>query len=64
MKKTKALGATYCFGGVHDFYTAVGFETICHREMWKRSGNGTINYPSGLNYLKSGIDKTESRCIK
>ena len=36
MKKTKALGATYCFGGVHDFYTAVGFETICHREMWKK----------------------------
>ena len=36
MKKTNALGATYCFGGVHDFYTAIGFETICHREMWRR----------------------------
>ena len=36
MKKTKALGATYCFGGVPEFYTAIGFETICHREMWKK----------------------------
>jgi len=36
MKKTKALGATYCFGGVPDFYTAIGFETICHREMWRK----------------------------
>lgn len=36
MKKTKALGATYCFGGVPEFYTAIGFETICHREMWRK----------------------------
>lgn len=36
MKKTKALGATYCFGGVPEFYTAIGFETICHREKWKK----------------------------
>jgi hypothetical protein len=36
MKKTKSLGATYCFGGVPEFYTAIGFETICHREMWKK----------------------------
>ena len=36
MKKTKALGATYCFGGVPEFYTAIGFETICRREMWKK----------------------------
>lgn len=36
MKKTKALGAKYCFGGVPNFYTAIGFRTICHREMWKR----------------------------
>jgi predicted N-acetyltransferase YhbS len=36
MKKTKALGATYCFGGVPEFYTAIGFETICHRELWKK----------------------------
>lgn len=39
MKKTKALGATYCFGGVPKFYTAIGFETICHREMWKKEWN-------------------------
>ena len=36
MKKTKELGATYCFGGVPEFYTAIGFETICRREMWKK----------------------------
>lgn len=36
MKKTKALGATYCFGGVPEFYTAIGFETTCHREIWKK----------------------------
>jgi len=36
MKKTKALGAAYCFGGVHEFYTAIGFETICNRENWKK----------------------------
>ena len=36
MKKTKALGATYCFGGVPEFYTAIGFDTICCREMWRK----------------------------
>ena len=36
MRKTKALGATYCFGGVSEFYTAIGFETICHHELWKK----------------------------
>jgi len=36
MKKTKALGAEYCFGGPGEFYTAIGFETICHRELWKK----------------------------
>jgi len=36
MKKTKALGAKYCFGGVPEFYTTIGFETICHREMWRK----------------------------
>jgi ribosomal protein S18 acetylase RimI-like enzyme len=36
MKKTKALGAKYCFGGVPEFYTAIGFETICNRELWKK----------------------------
>jgi ribosomal protein S18 acetylase RimI-like enzyme len=36
MKKTKALGAAYCFDGVHPFYTAIGFETIANREIWKK----------------------------
>jgi len=36
MKKTKALGAKYCFGGVPEFYTAIGFETVCNRELWKK----------------------------
>ena len=36
MKKTKALGAEYCFGGSREFYTAIGFETICNRELWKK----------------------------
>ncbi len=36
MEKTKELGATYCFGGVPEFYAALGFETICQREMWKK----------------------------
>jgi GNAT superfamily N-acetyltransferase len=36
MKKTKALGARYCFGGGREFYTAIGFEHICNREIWER----------------------------
>ena len=36
MKKTKALGAKYCFGGGGEFYSAIGFETICNRESWKK----------------------------
>ncbi|HBL84545.1 MAG: hypothetical protein A2Y17_00920 [Clostridiales bacterium GWF2_38_85] len=36
MKKTKSLGAKYCFGGVPEFYTAIGFETICNREIWNK----------------------------
>jgi len=37
MKKTKALGATYCFGGpVMEFYPKIGFEVICHYEVWKK----------------------------
>jgi len=36
MKKTKNLGATYCFGGGREFYTSIGFETICNRELWKK----------------------------
>ena len=36
MKKTKELGAKYCFGGEGEFYSAIGFETVCNRELWKR----------------------------
>jgi len=36
MKKTKVLGAEYCFGGSREFYTAIGFETICNSELWKK----------------------------
>jgi len=36
MKKTKKLGAKYCFGGVPEFYQAIGFETICLREKWQK----------------------------
>ena len=36
MKKTKALGAKYCFGGAREFYTDIGFETVCNRELWKK----------------------------
>ncbi|MCL2718402.1 MAG: GNAT family N-acetyltransferase [Lachnospiraceae bacterium] len=35
MKKTKAYGAEYCFGGGREFYTDIGFETICNREIWE-----------------------------
>jgi predicted N-acetyltransferase YhbS len=33
MKKTKALGVTYCFGGSNEFYTRIGFETKAQREL-------------------------------
>jgi len=36
MKKTKAMGAKYCFGGPNDFYTAIGFDTVCNWELWKK----------------------------
>ncbi|NCA68092.1 MAG: N-acetyltransferase [Clostridia bacterium] len=36
MKATKQLGALYCFGGIPEFYTAIGFKTICNRELWKK----------------------------
>ena len=36
MRKTKVLGAEYCFGGAGEFYTAIGFETVCNRELWKK----------------------------
>ncbi len=36
MKQTCSLGAEYCFGGVPEFYTAIGFETITNRQVWRR----------------------------
>lgn len=36
MKRTKKLGATYCFGGVPEFYPRIGFDTVCHREKWSK----------------------------
>jgi len=36
MKKTKMMGATYCFGGWGEFYPSIGFETICYAELWER----------------------------
>ena len=36
MKKTKALGAQYCFGGSREFYTAIGFEIKGNSEFWKK----------------------------
>lgn len=36
MKKTKALGAQYCFGGAREFYTDIGFDHVCDRELWHK----------------------------
>jgi predicted N-acetyltransferase YhbS len=36
MKKTKVLGAKYCFGGIREFYHDIGFKTITNRELWKK----------------------------
>jgi GNAT superfamily N-acetyltransferase len=36
MKKTKSLGAKYCFGGGGDFYFSIGFETLTNIEIWKK----------------------------
>jgi ribosomal protein S18 acetylase RimI-like enzyme len=36
MKRTVKYGATYCFGGVPEFYNSIGFETVCHREKWSK----------------------------
>ncbi len=33
MKKTKVLGATYCFGGSNEFYTRIRLETKVQREL-------------------------------
>jgi hypothetical protein len=36
MKKTKELGAKYCFGGEMDYYKKIGFDVIANRELWKK----------------------------
>ncbi len=36
MKKTKSRGAKYCFGGSREFYTSIGFDILCNRELWKK----------------------------
>jgi GNAT superfamily N-acetyltransferase len=36
MKKTKKIGAKYCFGGTREFYHDIGFKTIANRELWKK----------------------------
>lgn len=36
MKNTVKFGAKYCFGGDQEFYSSIGFETVCHREKWTR----------------------------
>jgi len=36
MKKTKTLGAEYCFCGSREFYTAIGCEIILNDEAWKK----------------------------
>ncbi|WP_151733238.1 GNAT family N-acetyltransferase ['Paenibacillus yunnanensis' Narsing Rao et al. 2020] len=37
MKRTAREGATYCTGGVVDFYPKLGFKTVCQRELWSRT---------------------------
>lgn len=39
MRKTKLLGAEYCFGGSNKFYSKIEFKAICKRELWKKSGS-------------------------
>ena len=36
MKKTKELGAKYCFGGTGEFYKNFGFKAIANRELCKK----------------------------
>jgi hypothetical protein len=36
MKKTKELGAKFCFGGTGEFYHSIGFKEITNRELWKK----------------------------
>ena len=39
MKKTKALGSEYCFGGTGEFYHDIGFKIIANRGLWKKEWN-------------------------
>jgi predicted N-acetyltransferase YhbS len=41
MKKTKELGAKYCFGGTGEFYHSIGFNIIANRELWKKEWQKT-----------------------
>lgn len=43
MKKTKALGAEYCFTGNREFYSAFGCEAIMNWETWKKEWSCNIN---------------------
>ncbi len=36
IRKTKAKGVKYCFGGGGEFYSSIGFEIIGNRELWKK----------------------------
>jgi len=36
IKKTKRLGAKYCFGGTGEFYSSIGFKEISNRELWRK----------------------------
>jgi len=36
MRKTKKIGAKYCFGGTNEFYINIGFKIIANRELWKK----------------------------
>lgn len=36
MKKTEDLGAKYCFGGGGEFYSRIGFTSVCNRELWEK----------------------------
>jgi predicted N-acetyltransferase YhbS len=36
MRKTRERGAAYCIGGPVPFYTAIGFRTVCRKEVWRK----------------------------
>lgn len=35
-KRTVALGATHMTGGVHKFYSDLGYGTVSYNELWKK----------------------------